>query len=168
LSAYQELLKYFLECSFLSFRAVVIDKKQLDHQHFQQSHDDFYYKMYWQMLEWFIDPVNRYHIYLDMKDTQGYLKVKKLHDVLCNSKHDFNKNIIENIQEVRSHEINILQLTDLLIGAISYSNRYPQGGKSPAKQNIVNFIKNITATSLNRSTSIGARKFNIFCWEGHK
>ncbi len=32
------------------------------------------------MLEWFIEPSNRYHIYLDIKDTQGYRKVIKLFD----------------------------------------------------------------------------------------
>ena len=168
LKAYEALINYFFDCEALSFRAVIIDKEKLDHQRFNHSHDQFYYKMYWQMLEWFIDPNNCYHIYLDIKDTQGYLKVKKLHEVLCNSRHDFNRNVIEKIQEVRSHELAIMQLTDLLIGAVSYANRYPSGGKSQAKQDIVDLIKQRSSLALLRSTSLGARKFNLFHWEGTK
>jgi hypothetical protein len=166
IKAYEALINYFFDCEALSFRAVIIDKERLDHHRFNHSHDQFYYKMYWQMLEWFIDPNNCYHLYLDIKDTQGYLKVKKLHEVLCNSHHDFNRNVIEKIQEVRSHELAVMQLTDLLIGAVSYINRYSSGGKSEAKQEIVNLIKKCSGLSLLRSTSLGARKFNLFHWEG--
>jgi hypothetical protein len=166
LDIYKDLINYFFDCGELSFRAIVIDKKQLNHNNHNQSHDNFYYKMYWQMLEWFIEPNNNYHVYLDLKDTCGSTKIKKLQDVLCHSNHDFDRKIIERIQEVRSHEIAILQLTDVLVGAISYSKRYPEGGKSKAKNEIVNLIRDRSKTSLQFSTSLGARKFNIFCWEG--
>jgi hypothetical protein len=166
LEAYKALIDYFFNCQPLSFRAVVIDKERLQHDRFNHSHDQFYYKMYWQMLEWFIDPSNCYHIYLDIKDTQGYLKIKKLHDVLCNSHHDFNRKVVEKIQEVRSHENPLIQLVDLFIGAVSYANRYPDGGVSDAKQSIVDLVKTRSSLSLLRSTSLGARKFNLFHWEG--
>lgn len=168
IDAYEALINYFFDSEALSFRAVIVDKEYLDHQRFNHSHDQFYYKMYWQMLEWFIDPKNCYHLYLDIKDTQGYLKVKKLHEVLCNSHHDFDRNVVEKIQEVRSHELALMQLTDLLIGAISFANRYSSGGKSEAKQRIVDLIKKRSGLSLLRSTSLGARKFNLFQWEGKK
>lgn len=166
LKAYQEVISYFFANEDLCFRAVIVDKQKLNHQNFNQTHDDFYYKMYWQLLERFIDPPNRYHIYLDMKDTQGYIKVKKLHEVLTNSKHDFNRRIVEKIQEVRSHEAVLIQLTDLMIGAVSYVNRYNDSGKSAAKNNIAQLIKKLSDLSLLQSTSLGARKFNLFCWEG--
>lgn len=167
-NAYKALIDYFFDCSSLSFRAVIIDKERLQHDRFNHSHDQFYYKMYWRMLEWFIDPGNCYYIYPDIKDTQGYVKVQKLHEILCNSHHDFDRNVIEKIQEVRSHEIALLQLADLLIGAVSYVNRYPSGGHSEAKQRIVDLIKARSGLSLLRSTSLGARKFNLFHWEGQK
>ncbi|MFT7099469.1 MAG: hypothetical protein ACJAS6_001351 [Rickettsiales bacterium] len=168
LDIYKDLINYFFDCSDLSFRSVVIDKEQLNHANFNQNHDDFYYKMYWQVLEWFVEPKNAYNIYLDLKDTLGSTKIKNLRNVLCNSHHDFDRKIIERIQEVRSHEIAILQLTDLLIGAISYAKRYPAGGKSEAKNEIVKLIRDRSKVSLQHSTSLGARKFNIFCWEGKK
>lgn len=168
ISAYKALINYFFDSEMLSFRAVIIDKERLDHQRFNHSHEQFYYKMYWQMLEWFIDPNNCYHIYLDIKDTQGYLKVKKLHEVLCNSRHDFDRSVIKKIQEVRSHEIPLIQLTDLIVGAVSYANRYSFGGQSEAKQEIINLIKKRSSLSLLRSTSLGARKLNLFHWESQR
>ena len=166
LNAYKDLINYFFDYPDLSFRAVVIDKEQLNHNNFGQNHDQFYYKMYWQMLEWLIEPNSKYHIYLDIKDTQGVEKVKKLQEVLCNSRHDFDRDIIARVQEVRSHEIAIMQLTDLLIGAISYANRYPDGGKSEAKEAIIDLIRKRSGVTLKSSTLLEAKKFNIFCWEG--
>ncbi len=168
LDVYKDLINYFFDCANLSFRAVVVDKKQLNHHGFNQTHDDFYYKMYWLMLERLVDPNKKYNIYLDLKDTRGSIKIKKLQDVLCHSKHDFDRKIIEKIQEVRSYEIAILQLTDLIIGAISYVNRYPKGGNSHAKNEIVKLIQERSKLSLRLSTSLGAEKFNMFCWEGQK
>jgi hypothetical protein len=168
ISAYKDLINYFFDIKELSFRSVVVDKGTLDHEAFAQTHDQFYYKMYWQMLEWFIEPLNTYHIYLDLKDTQGVTKVSKLHEVLCNSKHDFNREVISRIQEVRSHEIALLQIADILIGAIAYANRFPEGGRSEAKNEMVRLVKARSSFSLRRSTSLGARKFNIFSWEGQR
>lgn len=168
LMAYKSLIRYFFENEALAFRAVIIDKEQLIHDAFNHTHDEFYYKMYWQMLEWFIDPSDCYYIYLDIKDTQGYIKINKLHEILCHSKHDFNQEIIKKIQEIRSHENVLTQLVDVLIGAVSYANRYPEGGISIPKQEIVTLIKDLSGFSLIRSTSLGARKFNLFRWEGKK
>jgi len=166
--AYEDIVNYFFDVTDFSFRAVAVDKSQLNHEKHAQTHDDFYYKMYWQMLEWFVEPSNRYNIYLDLKDTLGVYKVKQLHKVLCHSQHDFDRKVIEKIQEVRSHEIAILQITDILIGAISYASRYKEHGASEAKIKLINLIRKRSGYTLERSTSLGARKFNIFHWEGQK
>lgn len=168
IEAYKEVINYFFDHSELSFRSIVVDKTQLNHCNHNQSHNGFYYKMYWQMLEWFIDPDYRFNIYLDIKDTQGIFKVEELKTVLCNSNHDFDCQIITKVQEVRSHEIALLQITDILIGAISYVQRYGDEGKSAAKKELISHIKERSNLSLKRSTVYGARKFNIFCWEGQK
>lgn len=166
LSAYRDLIHYFFDNPDLKFRALIVDKKQLNHNAFNQTHDDFYYKMYWQMLGRLIDPVNQYHIYLDIKDTQGVYKVQKLQKYLCNMHYDFDKTIISRIQEIRSHEVGIMQIIDLLIGAVSYANRYHETGKSEAKNNIVALVQNRSRLNLRGSTSPGASKFNLFHWQG--
>ncbi len=79
--------------------------------------------MYFTLLKVILSPQAHYRIYLDIKDTQGARKVAKLHDVLSNNLLEFSRQIIEQLQTLRSHELEILQLADLLIGSISYINR---------------------------------------------
>ncbi|HRI76958.1 MAG TPA: DUF3800 domain-containing protein [Alphaproteobacteria bacterium] len=167
LQAYKDIVNYFFD-SQLSFRAVIIDKAQLRHEDFNHTHDAFYYKMYWQMLEWFMEPSCAYNIYLDIKDTKGVAKVARLHEVLCNSTHDFDREIVLKMQEVRSHEIALMQVVDILIGAVSYASRYPEGGVSKAKNEIVSLIRHRTGLTLTSSTLLGASKFNLFHWEGRR
>ena len=48
---YREYLDYFFDADELSFRALVVqDKSRLRHPDFGQTHDDWYYKMYYQTL----------------------------------------------------------------------------------------------------------------------
>ena len=172
LKFYEKFIDYFFDCKSLSFRAIIIDKNQLNHEKFSQTHDDFYYKMYWQMLKWFTEESyhegkgNKYRIYLDIKDTVGWKKVKKLYEILSKSHNNINQ--VQKIQEARSHEISVMQITDLLIGAVAYANRYPKNGKSEAKNSIVSLVKKLSKESLCSSTYSFENKFNLFKWEGKK
>jgi hypothetical protein len=56
---------------------------------------------------------HRYRIYLDVKDARGGPKTRKLHEVLANSLYDFDRQCIERVQLVRSHESELLQIADL-------------------------------------------------------
>lgn len=161
---YEELIALFFAEDALSFRAVVIpDKSLLDHGRFAQSHDDFYYKTYYRLLTALLENSNRYHIYLDIKDTQGQKKVNKLHEVLCNAHLDFDRDMIERIQQVHSHEVELMQLTDLLIGALAY--RFRNLNSSGAKLELIEQIKSYSKLSLRSSSLLTARKFNLFVWE---
>lgn len=167
INAYKALINYFFDVNELRFRSVIIDKTKLNHNKYNHTHDDFYYKIYWLMLDWFIESnQNQYNIFLDKKDTQGVEKIKSLHNVICNSNYDFDRNIINNIQEVESHDVSLLQIADLLIGAVSYAKRYPDGGKSQAKNEIVELVKARSTISLDKSTTLGANRFNLLHWEG--
>lgn len=103
-SLYLDLIDYFFDDSDLHFRALVVDdKEKLRHEDFEQDHDTWYYKMYFDMLKVILTPDNNYRIYLDIKDTRSSVKVKKLHDALCNNIYDFKRQIIYRVQTVRSH-----------------------------------------------------------------
>lgn len=161
---YQALLDLFFEEAGLNFRGVVMpEKHKLDHARFRQSHDEFYYKQWYTLLNRLIHPEKHYRIFLDMKDTQGRKKVAKLHDVLCNAKYDFDRNIIKSIEQVQSHDVLLLQLADLLIGALSYVHRSLHG--SPAKQALVAHIRHRSGLTLEQSSLLRAEKFNLFIWE---
>ncbi len=160
---YRDLLDYFFDDDDLHFRALVVpDKTRLDHRRFEQDHDTWYYKMYFDMLKVIFAPDSRYRVYLDIKDTTGSSKVRKLHDVLCNNLYDFSRQIITRVQLVHSSEVDILQLTDLLVGIVRYANESIQ--HSEAKQRLVQRTKQRSGYSLIRSTLLRESKFNVFVW----
>ena len=160
---YLDVLDYFFDDDDLNFRALIAPKDGLDHDAFKQSHDDWYYKMYFTMLKNILTPEAHYRIYLDIKDTQGQTKVRKMHDVLCNNIYDFSRDVIQDVQQVRSDEINALQLTDLLIGTIAYVNRGLSGNEG--KEKLVERMKERSGLTLTRRTLMRAKKVNLFDWQ---
>ena len=165
LNFYMDVINYFFDNSDLHFRVLVIPNKQeLDHEAFNQCHDTFYYKMYFNMLKTLFEPDCEYNIYIDIKDTRGQKKVEKLQEVLCNSHYDFNREMIRKIQQVRSDEIELIALADLLIGAISYLHRGIN--TSEAKLKLIERIKARSGYNLTASTLYRENKFNIFVWRG--
>ena len=159
---YFALLDYFFKTTQLHFRCLVVhDKSKLDHDYFNQgSHDTFYYKMYYSMLKAVLSPQNKYHIYLDIKDNRSQNKVNLLKDVLCNNFYDFTRQMIKKIQHIHSYESELMQLADLLIGAVSYRNRHLS--ESQAKLSIINYIEREISHSLLSSTPLCEEKFNLF------
>lgn len=164
LSCYQAVVDYFLDDDDLHFRGVVIpDKRRLDRSQLGQSHDDWYYSMCFALLEPIIDPTQHYSIYLDIKDTQSECKRRKLEQGLREEKRDGSGNIIRRIQQIRSHESEVMQIADILIGAVTYANRALT--TSPAKLAIVARIRARTSFSLLRATWLREPKFNLMFWQ---
>lgn len=159
---YLDLVDYFFSEQDLKFRAVVAPKAGLDHERFGQTHDDWYYKMMYQLLRNLLGSGARYRIYLDKKDTRSGEKVQRLHRILGNTILDFDRQVVERVQIVESHDVVQLQLADLLLGAVSYVNR--DLNTSAAKLALVDRVRRRSGYSLNRSTPLGEDKFNIFHW----
>lgn len=163
LDFYIELVEYFFSNVNLHFRGMVIpDKSMLRHVDFGQTHDDFYYKCYFSLIKTLLQPGDHYNIYLDIKDTRGETKVRKLHDYLCKSKYDFNRDMIRKVQQVRSHELELVALADVLIGALSYVHRGMDTSNS--KLAVIEKIKQLSGYTLLQSTLYREDKFNIFVW----
>ena len=155
---YKEIVDYFFMTE-MNFRAVVVDKSQIDNSRPEYSFNDFYFRMYFQLLHHKIDMESTYNIYFDIKDTCSQSKLHKLQEIL-----KWNASI-RNFQFVRSHESHFLQIADILMGAINYNLRMECGkleGKSVAKRKIVHLIQEHTNLSLNRTTLKHVKKFNLF------
>lgn len=160
---YKELIDYFFTDDDLHFRVVVVpNKRELDYIGYNHTHDTFYYKMYFLMIEGILNPEYKHSIYIDIKDTRSRDKVHKLEEVLRNSHIDFSKQIIKKVQQIRSHEVELVQLSDLLIGAISYVHRNLE--TSEAKKSLIELIRHRSKYSLMKSTLIKESKFNILVW----
>lgn len=151
---YNDLIDYFFATD-LQYRAIVIKKCQLKHEEFNQSHDEFYYKMYYQLLNKKIEPDNNYNIYLDIKDTRSAKKVNGLKKFL--NSHFIS---VRNLQNIRSNESELMQLTDIITGALSYHLR--ELNSVIAKRKIIEKIQQHSKHPLTQSTAKDSPKFNLF------
>ena len=165
LGFYEALLNYFFDHEDIRFRAVIAkDKANVQYVEERGGHDGWYYRMYYLLLRSITAPPRHARIYLDIKDSRGGPKAAKLLDVLANTNYDFDHEYLERIQIVRSHEVELLQLTDLLIGAITAHARGTT--TSLAKQALIKLIETRLDRKLGYSTSPDALNFNVFYWTG--
>lgn len=151
---YNQVIEYFFATD-LQFRAIVIDKSKLKHDDFGQSHDDFYDKMYFQLLTKKIFPENNYNIYIDIKDTHSYKKARSLKEYLERDYHN-----IRTLQVIRSYESELMQLSDVLMGAINYKLRGLN--RVTAKNNIIEKIERHCGRPITQKTFKDESKFNLF------
>jgi hypothetical protein len=163
INLYKELIDLLVDTPYLNFRGIIITgKTNLDHEAFNQDHDTWYYKMYYYLIREMVRIGNVYRVYVDIKDTKSADKIIFLQHVLNNSLYDFYNETVERIQTVRSDEVNILQLTDLIIGALSYINRGLVS--SQTKVELTNYLSSRVGLDLMHTTSRDTQKFNIFKW----
>jgi len=166
---YKDIVNYFFDIDDLGFRAIIASKNGLDHKKYNNTHNDWYYRMYYLLLTKIISSDLNYKICLDKKDTLGKEKINELQKVLCRTEFDFNTSIIKEIREVHSHQVQLVQLVDLLIGAIQFnlcSKNNPN--ESSAKRKLVDLIQKKSNKTLTQNTLPSEFKFNLFFWTGKK
>ncbi len=153
---YKELLDYFFSSS-MRYRAVVVkNKTKLNHKKYQQTHSIFYYKTYYLVLKYLMNPNYSYKIYFDKKDTQGKVALDKLQEVFNNTK----ELPTPFLQHIHSHESQQLQLVDILTGAVSYKNK--DLSESKTKTKIISYIERMSGQKLDMTSPLAYDKFNIF------
>jgi hypothetical protein len=150
---YADLIDYFFSTD-LNFRSVIVNKKHIDESRKGFTYNHFYFRMYYQLLHHKINLDYTYNIYLDIKDTVSHKKLAKLNKILR-----YNASI-RNFQFIRSHESSLMQLTDLLMGAINY--RLRGKNKVQAKNKLIQKIETHCKISLSQSTPKNEDKFNLF------
>lgn len=163
---YNEIINYFWSNSDISYRGLVVkDKSRLNHGKYNAGdHNLWYYKMYFLMLNEIIRPENKYNILVDIKDTKGGKRLSTLHKVLCNNIYDFKCDVVKNVVQIDSKDSELLQLADLINGAICYYNRGLYGMKKSnvGKNTIVDLLQ--ARYQLNTKTKLNEQKFNLFIW----
>ena len=155
---YAELVDWFF-MNDLEFRAVVVDKSQIDEKRADYSFNDFYFRMYFQLLHTKVDFQNRYNVFLDIKDTCSGEKLEKMKKIMS-----YNSSI-GILQFIPSRESVFIQLADVLMGAINYNLRIQKGdvkGNVIAKLKLIEKIKRHSNISLNTTTPLSRNKFNLF------
>ncbi|MGX5688497.1 DUF3800 domain-containing protein [Arcticibacter tournemirensis] len=150
---YGELIDYFFATD-LTFRSVIVKKEQIDETRASFTYNDFYFEMYKELISHKLCPEYTYNIYLDIKDTRSQKKIKILKEVLNGDEN------IREIQFVRSHESYLMQMADVIMGALNYHLRGEN--KVIAKNKLIEKIEYHSKIDLATSTPKEADKFNLY------
>ena len=158
---YRDLIDLVLDNEEIHFKTtVVMNKKSLNHKVFNEgSHNNFYYKVLYYTIRDFLEKKNIYRIYLDYMDTLGADKSKKLCEVLQNGT---NWSLKAEVTIVQSYQVQIIQLCDLLVGAVAYKNRTDIDHKSAIKKQFVDYLEQKLCHPLDITTEPWEKHFNIF------
>lgn len=138
---YIDLVDFFFGTEDLKFSCVGIAKAQINSRKNEQSYDDFIIKLYELLLSRNIDTSYSYNVYLDFQDSLSVFKKRKINAILINK---YGNGVFNNVQNICSKESSILQLTDFIMGAISYQNNNKEKlnlSKLAIIERIQNFFK---------------------------
>jgi len=154
----------------LNFRALIIKKDSINNEKFGQTHDQFYYKMFYFVLRWIIeqkteDNNDSYKIFMDFKDRAGFMKSQELLKFLRDKFDDHSFEKIKFIVPVDSRQFDLIQITDVFIGAVGYfyHGHQLQPKASHAKVALIEqLIKRFPSGDLFFKSDHGETKFNLF------
>lgn len=163
---FAELTAFFLSQPDLRFRCLVTDRHALKHEQFNDGDKELgFYKLYYQMLVHWLEPGNTYHVYLDWQRNASQERFSDLRTVLERKLSGRAK--LACLEPASSHELPLLQLTDLFIGAVGYA--WNQRSTSRAKLAFcANLAAGLDKTTLAFSSpwKSSDAKFNVFNWQG--
>jgi len=165
LPAYQAWVDCFLNNSDINFRSIVIDTQLLDHQTYNKGDQELgFYKFYYQLVSRNIQATNLYWLYTDERNNRKKNRLEVLR--IVTNRFWKKKADIEPLRAVEprpSHSEDLLQLTDVFLGAIGYAwNGYKN---SPAKLELIAYIaKRLGWPSLQVATPPYFTRFNIWQW----
>lgn len=153
---YSELVDLFFERTYINFRAIIVDKRRYIADKSGNDYDRFYYLMYYQLIFHKLDVNNKYNIYLDIKDDLSSYRIEELKNIL-----NIKMGTIQKIQHLRSHEVDLMQICDLFIGAISYKLNFPDNNNI-SKRRLIGKMEQLSKCDLGSQTNKHERKFNLF------
>jgi hypothetical protein len=157
---YEAVLDWFFAHDDLSFRALLLPNKHEVYQRLTEENQDVvYYRLYAQLLLGALEPEKRYRTFIDQKDTCGGKKIEEVQAMLRHARDDADGQTIQSLQQIQSHEARLLQLADVLLGALGAARL---GRELPAtKQALVNRISDRLGSPLAWDTAGFSRKFAV-------
>lgn len=156
LDFYTDLIEFFFR-EDIRFRCFVAKAEELDSVHFHEADEELmFYKFYYQLLHHWVLDRNRYRVFVDTKTNRVRNRLRILRDVLRNA--NLTSEIVD-VQALPSRELDLLQLADLLLGAVGYTFHRCKG--SAAKSAVVEAIETFIGRPIG-PTSRDVSKFNVF------
>ncbi|WP_099467429.1 DUF3800 domain-containing protein [Konateibacter massiliensis] len=156
---YVELIELFFELEELNFRTIVIDAEEVNNTLFNNSDQELgYYKFYYQLLNHWLESNDKYRIYTDFKTNKERTRLEDL-KMYLNKSSPIER--VELIQAINSKESVLLQMQNVIMGAVCYYFNYGKKGDSVAKNVIINTIEENLGHSI-KPTNRNLKKFNVF------
>ena len=156
---YIDLVDLFMSFGLeMRFRCIAVDRTEVNLVRLNGDAELGFYKFYYQVLQHWIFDNNDYRIFCDLKPNSDRLRLSALKTVLGSSNRT---STIEAIQAVPSREVVLLQLCDVLLGAVS-SRANEKQKLGAGKLTIVEHLeRRLNRDRLGPTTST-ERKFNVF------
>ncbi len=162
---YDELIAWFAQQPDVRFRALIADRSKLNHEQHNEGDSELgFYKLYYQMLVHWLTPGANYHIYLDYQQNACQRRFGDLRD--CLERKLTGRAKIACLEPVDSAEQPLIQLTDVLIGALGYA--WNRRSTSNAK---LAFCEHLAASLGKQNMEFCSypsedAKFNVFSFKG--
>lgn len=170
LSTIKKIIDLFFNTDYANYSCIVVNKKKVDLKSYHQNDKELaFYKFYYLLLKAKMHSGCKYYIYLDKKPVSLQNRVGVLKYFLSGFiKSERQDCIIKHLQEYSSTENKLIQISDLLTGAVASRFNFPERNKSLYKKEVIKYIE----TKLNRSllvkTGYFESKFNVFIWRPYK
>ncbi|MHB8804612.1 MAG: DUF3800 domain-containing protein [Coriobacteriia bacterium] len=161
---YLELIDWFAGHDELQFRCLLADRQSLNHDLYSDGDVELgFYKLYYQLLVHWLTPDCAYHLYLDWQQNSQKDRFAELRRILRLRLAGGAQ--VLSLEPVESHSNELMQLADLLTGAMSYTwNEADMSDKSSSLK--VELLKRLAEhlgrADLKYSTPPDEPKFNIF------
>lgn len=163
LSFFEAIVDMFFSDPDLKFRCVVVSRTRTD---FEDDEERFQ-KIYYQVFARWLNAQGEYRVFLDYRVDRRD-RVRTLRRCLINTR-QFG-NAVKFVEEVESKECDLVQVADLLMGAVGYAwnGRDDMEGASEAKRAVCRAMcSNLGIRSLGHyATGPGEPKFNVFHFLG--
>ena len=171
---YKELIDYFHNNMDIRIRILIAkDKEYLNNNKYNEGdYQNWYYKMYYYLLDRLIDTNSKYYMLYDEKDKYTTFKMNNVKNIIKSKKSFDNPEYFDlKIKQINSKESELMQLLDVIMGAVGYKNRgfyNNNSNQGEAKKEIVDYLEKCFDQDLTKKTSPFEYKFNIFIWTPRK
>ena len=153
---YESIIDTFFE-SAARFRCVAIDCRKVDLVKYDDSDAELgFYKFYYQLLHHWVNDFNEYSVFVDYKINRVPSRLRTLHEVLTNA--NLSARVVR-VQALNSSDSPLIQLVDVLTGAVGH--KFHRHAGSTSKAAIIKRIERHLKRPIN-PTGPFELKFNVF------
>lgn len=172
MSLYKEILDFVFSNYDMKIGIIIVKNKHLiNHEKYNQTHDEWYSKMYYFLLsnKFFINKKfkSENKVFVDIKDTKGGKRIKSLHDYL--KKRDIKKGYYRKyigIYQINSKESNILQALDLILGILGYYTGFRQLKEDSPKIELIEYFTSKQFINYDKNRRVnGSKVFRIVTFD---